>query len=530
MLRRWVPMLLSLTLVGALFGVGPEAQALQVRDGKKVLVFGARQAVPNLDPHVKTDWSTRTVQQSVYDALLKFEGNPPKLIPWLAESYTVSPDGKTYTFKMNKKAKFHTGEPVTAYDVKFSFQRVMDLKLGPAVLYMDIVDRESLTVADINTFQVSLKQPYAPFISTIPWLYVVSWKQVRANAANNDYGQKWLMDHEAGSGPFKIRRWEQGNLYELEAVDDYWKGWKSPKHIGGYIFKLIQESASQKIALLKSEADLVEGLQPDDYESIKSEKGLKIEEHPGVTNFAIKFNNQRGLGANKDFRKAISYAVDYDAFLKIYNGHAALMEGPIPKAFKGFAPKLPVYRTDMAKAKEHLAKAGHPNGGFTLEYVYVAGLEEERLIGLVLLDQLKKLNITVNIVALPWPQMVARGSKIETMPDMMAVFVTPQFFDPDAILSLQFHSGAWGRGYYSVAYYKNPKVDELIDKARMLKDWGQREKLYQEIQRLIVEDAPEVWGMLFNRRWAMRSYVKGFLFSPVHYTGEVDMYQLAIEE
>jgi peptide/nickel transport system substrate-binding protein len=80
-----------------------------------------------------------------------------------------------------------------------------------------------------------------------------------------------------------------------------------------------------------------------------------------------------------------------------------------------------------------------------------------------------------------------------------------------------------------VAYYKNPKVDDLIDKARTLKDWPGREKLYHEIQRLIVEDAPEVWGMLFNRRWALRDNVKGFLFSPVHYTGEVDMYQLAIE-
>jgi peptide/nickel transport system substrate-binding protein len=530
MRTRWLPGILLLALAMAVLGIAPEAQAFQVRDGQKILIFGARQAVPNLDPHVKTDWSTRTIQQSVYDGLLKYEGNPPKLVPWLAESYAVSKDGMTYTFKIDKRAKFQTGEPVTAYDVKFSFQRIMDLKLGPAVLFMDIVDRESLQVPDIHTFQVSLKKPYAPFISTVPWLFIVSWKQVMANAVDNDYGQKWLMGNAAGSGPFKIRRWEQGNLYELEALGAYWKGWKSPKHIGGYIFKLIQESSSQKISLLKGEADLVEGLQPDDYEAVKTEKGVKIEEHPGVTNFAIKFNNQKGLTANQDIRKAISYAIDYDAFVKIYNGHAVLMEGPIPKALKGHATKLPVYRTDLAKAKEHLAKAGHPNGGFTLEYVYVAGLEEERLIGLVLLDQLKKLNITLNIVALPWPQMVARGSKIETMPDMMAVFVTPQFFDPDAILSLQFHSGAWGRGYYSVAYYKNPKVDELIDKARVLKDWGQREKLYHEIQRLIVEDAPEVWGMLFNRRWAMRQHVKGFLFSPVHYTGEVDMYQLAIEE
>ena len=530
MSRRWFPAILILVTAILMLGVTQDGQAFQVRDGKKILVFGARQAVPNLDPHVKTDWSTRTLQQSVYDALLKYEGNPPQLVPWLAESYTASPDGMTYTFKLSSKAKFHTGDPVTAHDVKFSFERILDLKLGPAVLYMDVVDRNSLKAVDDYTFQVSLRKLYAPFIATVPWLYVVNRKQVAANVKDNDYGQKWLMENEAGSGPFKIRRWEQGNLYELEALDDYWKGWKSPKHIGGYIFKLIQETASQRIALLKGEADLVEGLSSDDYDNIEKTPGIKIEEHPGVTNFAIKFNNQKGLTVNKDIRKAISYAMDYDAFIKIYNGHAVLMEGAIPKAFKGYAPNLPVYRQDMAKAKEHLAKAGYPNGGFALEYVYVAGLEEERLIGLILLDQLKKLNVTVNVVALPWPQMVARGSKIETTPEMMAVFVTPQFFDPDAILTLQFHSGSWGRGYYSVAWYKNPTADSLIDEARSIMDWSRREKLYHDVQRLIVEDAPELWGMLFNRRWAMRSPVKGFVFSPVHYTGEVDMYQLTIEE
>ncbi len=528
-MRRWVWIgtLLTLAMLLTMF---TNADAFQVRDGKKVLVFASRQAVPNLDPHVKTDWSTRTLQQSVYDALLKYEGNPPQIIPWLAESYTASADGKTFTFKLNRKAKFHTGDPVTAEDVKFSFERILELKQGPAVLYMDVVDPASLKVMDNATFQVSLKKPYAPFIATIPWLYIVNKKQVLANVVEKDYGQKWLMDHEAGSGPFKIRRWEQGNLYELDAVDDYWKGWKRPTHIGGYIFKLMQESASHRIALLKGEADLVEGLQTDDYEAIKNNADVKIEEHPGITNFGIKMNNQKGLTANKDIRQAISYAMDYDAFIKIYNGHAVLEEGPIPKAMKGHAGNLPLYRTDLNKAKQLMAKAGYPNGGFSLEYVYFAGLEEERLIGLVLLDQLKKLNVTLNIVPLPWPQMVGRGSKVDTSPDLMAVFVTPQFNDPDAILTPQFHSSSWGRGYYAVDFYKNPKVDSLIDEARTSMDWPTREKMYGEVQRLLMEDAPEVFGMLFNRRWAMRSYVKGFLFSPVHFTGEVDMYQLAIEQ
>src|SRR5205807_7996466 len=105
--------------------------------------------------------------------------------------------------------------------------------------------------------------------------------------------------------------------------------------------------------------------------------------------------------------------------------NAALQPSPFPKATRGHVEIAGIYRQDLAKAKEFLAKSASPNGGVELEYVYVQGLEEERKLGLVLIDNLQKLNITVKMVPLIWPNMVARGSKPDTSPDMMAGFTTP---------------------------------------------------------------------------------------------------------
>jgi peptide/nickel transport system substrate-binding protein len=129
-------------------------------------------------------------------------------------------------------------------------------------------------------------------------------------------------------------------------------------------------------------------------------------------------------------------------------------------------------------------------------------------------------------VPLTWPNMVARGAKVESSPDLLAVFTTPVSTDPDAV-AYQYHKNSWGK-YYGSHFYQNPDVWGLIERARTLAKWEERAPLYADIQRKIAADAPELFGMLANRRWGMRDHVKGFVFSPVRFTGEVDLYPLAI--
>jgi peptide/nickel transport system substrate-binding protein len=502
------------------------ADAFERVGDKKILVFAGRQEVPTIDPSIKYDWSIRMMQQSLYDALVKYVGNPPEVVPWLAERWEVSPDARTWTFHLAKAARFTNGDPVTAEAVRWSFARTLKLNQGPAWMLSDFLDADGIRVVDDHTLRFQLKQPYAPFLSFLPWWYVMNPKQVMANEQAGDMGQKWLTSNSAGSGPFKIKRWEQGTLYEIEAVPNYWKGWPSKDSIGGVIYKLVRESAAQRAAILRGEADIVEGLSADDYEPVGKTPGIVVPNFPGMTTFGLKFNTQKAPTNDVNLRKAVAYAFDYDALIKIYNGNAVLQTSPFPNATRGHVAVPGFYRQDLAKAKEHLAKSAYPKGGIELEYVYVQGLEEERKMGLVLIDNLGKLDIKVKMVPLTWPNMVARGSKVETSPDMLAVFATPVSTDPDAV-AYQYHKASWGK-YYGSHFWQSEETWKLIDRARTLAKWEERAPLYAEIQRRIAADAPEVFGMLANRRWAIRDHVKGFVFSPVRFTGEVDLYPLQI--
>jgi peptide/nickel transport system substrate-binding protein len=246
-----------------------------------------------------------------------------------------------------------------------------------------------------------------------------------------------------------------------------------------------------------------------------------------MTTFGIKFNTQQGPTKDLNLRKAIAYAVDYEAMLKIYNGAAILETSPLPQGMRGHVDVAGRPTQDLAKAREYLAKSAYPKGGIELEYVHVAGLEEARRIGLVLLLNLQKLDIKVNVVAEQWPNMVARGSKPDTAPNMTSVYVTPISTDPDAV-AYQYHRNAWGQ-YFAMSHYDNPTVNGLIDRARATAKWDERAPLYKQIQEQIMRDQPEVFGMIQNRRWAHRDYLKGFSFSPVRFTGEVDLHELWID-
>jgi peptide/nickel transport system substrate-binding protein len=524
-MARTLPLgLLAVALVTT--PLAPPATAFERVGDRKILVFAGRQEVPTIDPSVKYDWSIRMMQQALYDGLVKYVGNPPEIVPWLAERWESSPDARTWTFHLVKNARFHNGDPVTAEAVRWSFVRTLKLNQGPAWMLSDFLKEDGIRAVNEHTVQFTLTQPYAPFLSFVPWWYVMNPKQVLANEQNGDLGQKWLTENEAGSGPFKIKRWQQGVLYEIEAVDGYWKGWPSKDHVGGVILKLVREAAAQRAALLRGEADIVEGLTADDYDVVAKTPGIVVPNYPGLTTFGLKMNTQKAPTSDGNLRKAVAYAFDYDALLKIYNGNATLQTSVLPQAMRGHIAVPGFPKQDLARAREFLARSAYPSGNVELEYVYVQGLEEERKMGLVLIDNLAKLNVKVKMVPLTWPNMVARAAKVESSPDLLAVFATPVSSDPDAV-AYWYHKNSWGK-YYGSSFYTNADVWGLIERARTLAKWEERAPLYADIQKRIVADVPEVFGMLANRRWGMRDHVKGFVFSPVRLTGEVDLYPLAI--
>jgi peptide/nickel transport system substrate-binding protein len=190
-----------LALAAGAMGLADTAEAFERTPEGDIIVFGGRQQVPVLDPHVRYDWSTRMMQQAVYDALAKYVGDPPEIVPWLAESWEVNDDATVWTFHLAQNARFHNGDPVDAEAVRYSFERGLKLNQGVAWMLSDFLEPEGIEAVDEQTVRFNLTKPYAAFISFVPWWYVVNPNEVMANEVDGDYGTAWLTENAAGSGP-----------------------------------------------------------------------------------------------------------------------------------------------------------------------------------------------------------------------------------------------------------------------------------------------------------------------------------------
>ncbi|MEY8827824.1 ABC transporter substrate-binding protein [Sedimentitalea sp. XS_ASV28] len=517
----------ALTVAAVALALAIPAEAVEKKDDKFWMVIGGRQPVSHIDPGQSYDYAIRMMTQALYDGLVKYTGNPPTVEPWLATSWETSDDGLTWTFKLAEGATFHNGDAVTADAVVYSYRRTLEMNEGVAWMLSDVVKPENITAVDDTTVQFVLDRPYAPFLSFLPWWFVVNPAQVEANVVDGDFGKAWLAENDAGSGPYMLERFDQGTSYWLKRNADYWKGFPyENEDMGGIIYRLIRESSSQRAALMSAEADLVTDLTPEEIETVGNRPDIEITSTPALTAFGLKMNTQGEHMSDINLRKAVAYAFDYDTFVQVYNGNAKLQTSAFADAVQGKVD-VEMPRQDIEKAKEYLAQSKYPDGGITLEYVYVQGLEQQRQMGLSLLNSLKELNIGLEMVPLTWPNMVARAADVEQSPDLMAIFATPVSTDPDAV-AIQYHPSSHGK-YYSSHYLDDAELNAMIEKARSLSEWDERAPIYADIQKRIVELQPEIFGMMRQRMFAYRDYVQGYSDSPIRMTSEVDLYPIYIQ-
>lgn len=523
-------------LVGALLaGVavvslsGPVA-AFEKEGGRAILVWGGRTPISNFDPHQRFDSPHHVFQSALYEPLVKYEGTSAKIIPWLADSWEMSADAKTWTFKLNKNAKFQNGDPVDAEAVRYSFERNLKIKKGVSWMLEGVLAPDGIKVIDKQTVAFTLSQPYPSFIGFVPWWMIVNPKQIAGNEVDGDLGQKWMMTNAVGSGPYRVKRFEADASFQLEAKADYWKGWPQgeEKRLAGVIYRVIREPSAQRTALMTRSADIVEGLTTADYEQLARVPGIVVANNPGASPFAIKFNYQKGPTVDGNLRRAIAFAFDYNSLASLYAGDAKLMTSPFTSVVKGHIDVEGFPKQDLAKAKEFLAKTQWPNGGLELDYVYQQGNDETRRVGLILLNSLKPLNITVNLKPTLWANMVANSQSPDTAANMTGLFTSSYSVDPDAS-AFQYHKASWGQ-WFGVSHYNSPEVFALMEKARSTPEWSQREPLYVEIQKRLTEDQPEVFGYVPNVRIAFRDYVKGYSFNAMEMQGFADFGALWIEQ
>jgi peptide/nickel transport system substrate-binding protein len=436
-------------------------------------------------------------------------GNPPEAIPAIAASWETSADGLEYTFTLNPEAKFHSGNAVTADDVVYSFQRALRLAKGNSWMIRDIVTEDGVTAVDAGTVKFTLAVPFAPFLQVLPWIFIAEKAVIEANLGNDD-GQAYLLTNTAGSGPFTVARFQPGTLYHLARAENAWQAGLG--NLAGVIWQIVHETATQRLMLQRGEAQIAVDLTSEDMDSLKDAPSVVRVLEPEYRTFSIKMNTAYGACADINMRKAISYATNYQAIIDAA-GYADLMTGPLPNGILGHNPDLSVYRMDLDKAKEHLAMTDTPEGGIKLRMVHVSGLEQQRRWALILLDSLKALNIELEIMPLNWPDMVAACQSPETFPDLFPVYQTANYGDPDNIAYAAYHSSR--NGGWQNAVYKNPEVDSLIAAGRAEVDPAKRVEIYHKFQEMVVADAPDIFGVLENRRLAMRDTVKNYHFTPV---------------
>lgn len=474
----------ALLVILALLGVVHFAAA----QDEHVVTMGSLVTIDTVDPAVGFDQAMGSTMKQVYDALFRYVGNPPKVEPWLAESYTVSDDGKTYTVKLRTEAKFHDGSPVNADAVVYSAERLIKIGQGPAGLFLGVLSAGHTKAVDASTVEFTLDQPYGPFPDILSWLFIVNPAVVEANKGSDD-GQTYLVDHEAGSGPFTLGRWQSGELYEFVAVADYWRGWPNADHPTSVVRQVMREASSRRLAIESAQVDLVDWMSVDDEKAVDGKNGITIAPGPTLTVYDVKMNTANGPTSDVHLRRAIAYAVDYDAMQQIWGGRSTPLTGPLPPSLA--TSQKPMYTRDLDKAKAELAQSAYPTGT-DLEFVYVTGLEDERRTGLVLQSSLKDIGINITLTPVPWSDAVASFAKPETSPALFPLYSGTAFADPDNYLWASFNSSLAGQ-WTNPGHYKNPDVDKLLSDARAATDPAKRADLYSQAQDKILADSPNLF-------------------------------------
>lgn len=472
----------------------------------------------------------------VYDALSAWgpgtEGNSgtPSLMPMLARRFQISQDKKTYVFYLREGVRFHDGSLMTADDVVYTLKRMLTINFYPVSLYLDVLPQDNIEKLDKYTVRATLTKSFPLFIQATPFMFILNSKVIEANIKKpgpygdkGDYATEWLQTHDAGAGPYSITERVIGDHVTYARFPDYWAGWKS-RYFDEAIYKVVNEAATQAQMLRTGEADRIGAWLPVDlYYRLSQESGpWKVDvDIPLEFYLCINYNNQaKGLD-DVHVRRALSYCFDYDKCVnQIFHGWVERLEGPVPKGVKYFNPDVQfAYNFDLAKAKDELAKSAYKPEELEFDYIALAAEEHRKLMGQLLADGASQIGIKINIKELPYSVTQQMYESVETAgPSMVAMIPMSTYPDPDNYLYYGYHSRFWKgkKGTYATqVFVDNPKVNDLLDKARYEADDAKRGEMYYEIQSILVDQATTLWAIKGEPHFnAMRSDVAGYEWWP----------------
>lgn len=370
-------LLTTSAMLALMVAAAPQAYAATPAD--TLVQAWAIDDIITLDPGEAFEISTAEVTANTYSKLVALDpADTSKIVSDIAESWDVSEDGLTYTFKLKPNLTFASGNPITADDVAFSFERVIKLDKSPAFLLTQFgLNGDNVTekakAADESTFVLTVDKPYAPSfvlnVLTATVASVVDKKLVMENAKpvtpteeykyDTDFGNEFLKTGYAGSGPFKIREWRANEVVVLERNDNYY-GEKAK--LARVIYRYMKESAGQRLALENGDIDVARNLDPNDFDAVAKKDGIATTSAPKGTLYYFSLNQKNPNLAKPEVVEAFKYLVDYDALGEtLIKGIGEIHQTFLPTGQLGALEDKP-YKLDVAKAKELLAKAGLPDG------------------------------------------------------------------------------------------------------------------------------------------------------------------------
>lgn len=542
--RSWVRRLRTIILViGLAVMVGacssntnnPEAteklgEATEVKGGTLAIALAG--SPTSLDVGVTASDIDFRVARNIFDSLLA-ELPDHSFKPWLAASWEVSADQKTYTFKLRKDIKFHDGTPFNASAVKVNFDRSADPASNSVYAKQLLGPYESSEVIDEYTVKIQFKEPFTPFLSNVAKAAL----GIQSPQSFAQYGDK-VGQHPVGTGPFKFVSWSPNSEIVLEQNADY--NWASPAaahtgpaYLDKLVLKLITEEATRVNSLQSGQVQVAESIPAQNIVALKNDSNYKIQQAllPGE-NFALTFNNEKAPWSEVKLRQAVQSAVDVDAIV------SSLYLGTYPRAWSALSPSTlgydasleNSYKVDLNRANQLLDDAGWKLGqdGFrqkdgqvlALDYTDLTGNREKREdIIKIVQQQLKAIGVKVNIT------ITAVGPYVDALKSSNYDMVGLSFAggDPDVLRTL-YSKANWSTQDYASsnqARFYDPNIEQLLKDGYQEADREQRVAIYKKIQQYLIQNAVAIPIYVYPYTIASAKKVDGISFDypgyPVFY-------------
>ena len=490
-------------------------------------VFSASSNIHTLDPHFAYDTLSTAACRLLYDGLLDYDydGN---MIPGLAaELPTVSEQGRVFRFTLRDGIKFHNGREVTAEDISWSMHRLLSHRIGspgypffksivgaPSYHAGEVDLVEGIVVVDEKTIEFRLDEADQTFLNALAMSFAYPLAREHVEALERAEGVDAVGRHPIGTGPFSFARWERGVQVEFDRFEEYWAPGARVDHMI-FLENIQADVASARFR--NGDVDIV-------YRPSKVNRLLLREseawapyraEVPSAALYALGLNCELAPFDNVHVRRAVAFAIDRSKFERLDPGRAIAATQVLPPMLPPHDPDLPTGQTfDLDRAREEMRLAGVPDGLSEPVILWVRGESEVRAAQLFQQD-LKEIGIEIELKMVSFATYLKETGKPRVA---QAAFTGwhQDFPDPSNFMDILFHSRSiHPENSENRSFYRNPKLDAILDRARAEVDRETRLALYAKANAILAADAP--WAFLYYPvdMFAWQPYVKGFRPHPV---------------